>query len=301
MRHTMGFIGRQVVLIGLAALAYFGVRGLTEADLARANRNAANVLDLERALSIDIELGLQSALLDNQRLVDFANWIYIWGHWPVVAATLVWLATAHRRDFYELRNAMFISGAIGLVIYASYAVAPPRLFSPEFIDTVTENSNSYRVLQPPNLVNKYAAVPSLHFGWNLLVGLSWYKVGRNRLITVAAVLMPMAMAFAVVATANHWTFDVFAGGVVALSGLMLERARQRRVTRLASVEAEPSVETEPPVQTELSVEAAAESRTTAVTAETRPTSSRPEHGTAALRSAGPPTPSRGECQGYPYS
>lgn len=127
---------------------------------------------------------------------------------------------------------MFISGGIGLIIFALYAVTPPRLLAPEYVDTVTLRSISYRVLQPPSLVNKYAAVPSLHFGWNLLVGLAWRTVGTSRLLTGASVVMPLAMGFAVVATANHWTFDVIAGAAVALSGLALERLRQRYWPRL---------------------------------------------------------------------
>ena len=230
------FVLRQFVLIGLAALAYFGVRGLTEADVARADRNAGRVLDVEKLVHIDVEYGLQSQLLDNERLVDLANWIYIWGHWPVVAATLVWLAITRRNDFYDLRNAMFISGAIGLVIYASFAVTPPRLFGLEYVDTVTDRSLAYRVLQPPSLVNKFAAVPSLHFGWNLLVGLSWRRASETFVAKVGSVAMPIAMAFAVVATANHWTFDVLAGAVVALTGLALERQRQRYFPHVFGVE-----------------------------------------------------------------
>lgn len=218
---------RQFFLFSGAALAYFGVRGLTEGDVGAAVRHAEWVLDVERAFWLDIELGIQSWILDHQFLVDLANWIYIWGHWPVVAVTLLWLVLWHRDDYFELRNAMFISGAIGLVIFATFPVAPPRLFSADYIDTVTVHSESYRVLQPPSLVNKYAAVPSLHFGWNLLVALTWYRLGRRGLVTAAAVFMPVAMAFAVVATSNHWTFDVITGAVVALTGLVLERVRRR--------------------------------------------------------------------------
>jgi hypothetical protein len=228
MRERLWFVVRQVVLVGLGVLAYFAVRGLTEGEVARANRHAQLVLDFERALGIDIELGLQSLLLTSEFMVDLVNWVYIWAHWPVVVATLAWLAIFRRDHFYELRNAMFISGAIGLIIFASFAVAPPRLFSLDYIDTVTERSVSYRVLQPPSLVSKYAAVPSLHFGWNLLVGITWYRVWRGRFGVVAAVGMPIAMAFAVVATGNHWTVDVLAGCIVALAGLYLERVRQRR-------------------------------------------------------------------------
>ena len=217
---------RQLVLFGLAALAYFGVRGLTEGDVSAATRNADWVLDAERALWLDLELGIQNVLLEHQVYVDIANWIYIWGHWPVVVATLLWLVFAHRDDYFELRNAMFISGAIGLIIFASFPVSPPRLFSVDYVDTVTQHSESYRVLQPPALVNKYAAVPSLHFGWNLLVALTWYRVGKGPLFAVGAVVMPVAMAWAVVATSNHWTMDVITGGMVALTGLALERARR---------------------------------------------------------------------------
>lgn len=222
---------RQFVLVGMAVFAYFGVRGLTESDVLDAKMHAASLLRLETTLGLDLELGLQAIVGRSETLVDLANWIYIWAHWPLVISTLVYLAVARRTEYFELRNAMFISGAIGLVIFATYAVAPPRLFGPEFIDTVTERSNSYRILQPPNLVNKYAAIPSLHFGWNLLVGLSWRGLTKNRFVRFAGIVMPMAMAFAVVATANHWLLDVVAGGAVALSGLLLERARQLYVSQ----------------------------------------------------------------------
>jgi hypothetical protein len=227
-RSIVTFIGRQVVLITLAILAYFGVRGVTEGGFIEAHSNAARVLRLEKLMGIDIELELQGLIADHDWVVTVANWIYIWGHWPVVIATLTWLAVRHRPDFYELRNALFISGGIGLLIFVSFAVAPPRLFAAEYMDTVTMRSESYRVLQPPGLVNKYAAVPSLHFGWNLLVGVIWAKRSKHTITMVAALLMPMAMAFAVVATANHWVLDIIVGGLVALTGLSIERLRRSR-------------------------------------------------------------------------
>ncbi len=227
-RSIVTFIGRQVVLITLAILAYFGVRGVTESGFIEAHKNAARVLRLEKLMGIDIELELQGLIADHDWAVTLANWIYIWGHWPVVIATLTWLAVRHRLDFYELRNALFISGGIGLLIFVLFAVAPPRLFAAEYMDTVTMRSESYRVLQPPGLVNKYAAVPSLHFGWNLLVGVIWAKRSKHTFTHVAAIVMPMAMAFAVVATANHWVFDIIIGGLVALSGLSVERFRRNR-------------------------------------------------------------------------
>ena len=223
----MLFIARQATAITLAALAYFGVRGLTEGGRERAHRNAEWLFEVEQRLHLDIELGVQELVAGNEHLMNLANWVYIFGHWPVIVATLVWLAITRRDDFYELRNALFFSGGIGLIIFATWAVMPPRLFSAEFVDTVTMRSNAYRVLQPPALINKYAAVPSLHFGWNLLVGIAWARATTNRAVRVAAVVMPMAMAFAVVATANHWITDVAVGGLVAGAGLAVQRNAAR--------------------------------------------------------------------------
>lgn len=219
------FAAWQVAIVLGAIVAYFGVRGLTEGDPAAANRNAARVLDAEHALGIAIEQPIQHAITFSAWAMTLANWVYIWMHWPIVIGTLIWLIRTNRLEYLQLRNAIIISGLIGLMIFVSFPVAPPRLFSPEFVDTVTERSYSYRVLQPPAFVNRYAAMPSLHFGWNLLVGIVWYRVARSRGMKVAAVLMPAAMAWAVVATANHWVLDVLIGGTVALTGLLLESLR----------------------------------------------------------------------------
>lgn len=222
MARFVFFTARQAFAISLAVLAYFGVRGLTEGGQERAYRNAELLLEWEERLHLDVELAIQGFIADHDLLLTLANWVYIFGHWPVIIATLVWLAVTRRRNFYELRNALFLSGAVGLVIFATWAVMPPRLFSPEFVDTVTMRSNAYRLLQPPGLINKYAALPSFHFGWNLLVGIIWIRATSNHLVKIAGVLMPMAMAFAVVATANHWTADVIVGGGIATAALVVQ-------------------------------------------------------------------------------
>lgn len=228
----------QILLVGGAALLYFGVRGLTESKEATALANARDVLRFESLLWLDLERSAQDWLLDHDGVVTLANWVYIWGHWPVIITTLVWLFARHRNEYLLLRNAMFISGAIGLIIFLSYPLAPPRLL-PEFVDTVTERSNSYRVLQPPGLVNKYAAMPSLHFGWNLLVGVVIYRVARTRRAEAYAIIGPALMALAVVLTANHFVVDAIAGGAVALAGLTIATRLAGTLRRLEQSAASP--------------------------------------------------------------
>ncbi len=216
----------QVALIVGAALAYFAVRDLTEGSEATALANAERLISFERDLGIDIEVWLQGLIIERDWLVDLSNWIYIYGHWPVIGITMVWLFLRVPEDYRLLRNAMFLSGAIGLMVFASFPVAPPRFDVLDVADTVTRRSDSYRTLQPPGLINRYAAMPSLHFGWNLLVGVVLWKISAlrvsgvvgRRVLRVAAVAMPAAMAFAVVVTGNHYVIDVIAGGLVALIG-----------------------------------------------------------------------------------
>lgn len=222
-RPGLWALGQQGVLVVLAALCYFGVRGLTQSELPAAQSHARALVDVERALGLNRESLVQDLVISHESLVTLANWIYMYGHWPLIAITLAALFRWTPERFVLLRNAMFVSGAIGLVVFALLPVAPPRLGVLELVDTVTERSNSYRTLQPPGLINRYAALPSLHFGWNLLVGIILWQAFPRRAVRVFAVLTPAAMAFAVVATANHYIIDVVAGGAVALTGLYVAR------------------------------------------------------------------------------
>jgi len=212
----------QAVLISAAFLIYFGVRGATEASERQALDNAAVLVDLQARAGLLWEVQLQALIADSQVLVTLANWVYIWGHWPLIGVVTIWLFTRQRTAFYLLRNAIFISGAIGLVFFLAIPMAPPRLF-PELnvVDTVTTHSTAYRALQPPALVNQYAAFPSLHVGFNLLVGIVLFRHSRRVLVRSLAVAMPVAMGVAVVLTANHFVLDVVAGCVVALVGFVI--------------------------------------------------------------------------------
>ena len=162
--------------------------------------------------------------------MTLANWVYIWGHWPLIAVSAAWLFL-HRPEGYRLmRTAIFASGAIGMIIFLAYPVAPPRLTGIGLTDTVTSYSHAYRALQPPSLMDRYAALPSLHFGWDLLVGLTLARFHPRTAVRVIGALMPVAMAFAVVVTANHYVVDVVVGGVVAMAGLGIATCSSARST-----------------------------------------------------------------------
>jgi len=114
-----------------------------------------------------------------------------------------------------------LSGLVGLVIFSLFPVAPPRLTDLPLVDTVTRDDAGYRQVVPPSLVNEYAAMPSFHAGWNLLVGIAVFSATRNPLLRALAVIGPATMIVAVVVTANHFVVDVVAGVAIVLACLLL--------------------------------------------------------------------------------
>jgi hypothetical protein len=232
-RSRLGWVLRQAAWVLLGIVVYFRVRGVTEGARQTAVAHARDVVALEQWLGIDVEAQVQAPFAASRVGEALVNWVYIWGHWPVIVGVMVWLALHHGAVFLRLRDGMLVSGAIGLVVFATYPVAPPRLADDGLVDTVTRSSDAYRVLQPPAFVNQYAAMPSLHFGWDLLVGIAVVAAASSLWLRMVGILLPAAMLVAVVATANHYVLDVVAGAALALVGhlvaLRLERRRRRRL------------------------------------------------------------------------
>ncbi len=219
----------EAVLFVSGVLAYFLTRGATETGYPVAAGNADRLVGVERHLRLDVEAWAQGLVLPHDAAVTLANWVYIYGHWPVIALVGCWLLWRRPETYRWMRTAMLVSGAIGVVVFIGYPVAPPRLMPDLGVaDTVAERSAAYRVLQPPSLVNQFAALPSLHVGWDLLVGLALLRAGTSRAVRVLAVAAPVAMVLAVVLTGNHYVLDVLAGLVVAGTGAAAATVWQRR-------------------------------------------------------------------------
>lgn len=209
----------EAIIIAIGALTYVFVRELTEGSPERAVENARQLLAFEQRLGIDHEHTLVALSLDHDWVRTFANWIYIWGHWPVIIGVSAWLFVHDHARYLWLRRSMFASGMIGFAFFALMPMAPPRLSNMGYVDTITTWSSSYRVMQPPDYANLYAAMPSLHFGWDLLVGIALFTSTSILALRVFACVMPTLMAFAVVATANHWVLDVVVGLCVVTAGV----------------------------------------------------------------------------------
>ena len=209
------------MVVVVAFLIYFLIRGLVVGRAGEAMVRGFNVIDLEQRLHIYWELEMQTWILDDFWMIKLMNAIYFWGHMPLVIPTAVWLYVRHRPAYRLARTACLASGAIGVVIYWAFPVAPPRLIPfGGFIDTMAAFDRvGYNAQETKAFVNEFAAIPSLHFGWSLLLGVIVAYEGKRPLFWLFGALWPIAMFVSVVMTGNHFIIDTIAGAIVSFAGL----------------------------------------------------------------------------------
>ncbi len=220
----------EIGLVAIAFLLYFTVRGLVVDRADEALANANDIIDIERALGVYWEPRLQEWILDHHFWVQAMNFVYFWLDFPLIVVVGIFMYFRRRHEYTVARDAMLLSGAISLVIYNFFPVMPPRLLpSGEFIGTIEKYSDlSYQAASTQAFVNPYAAVPSLHFGWAMILGGAMFLSFRHPAVRAFALLLPWAQLAAIVFTANHFIVDAFVGLLVCLVGTALAWGMQRQ-------------------------------------------------------------------------
>ncbi len=212
----------DLLLLAIAFMLYSLVRMGSSGREIEATYNAIDLIKFERTIAVGYESQAQALILGSEPLVRFFNIIYTYGHFWLIGAAAVWLFFTNRSTYTLFRNAFFISGAIALVSFNLFPLAPPRFLPGEFgaVDTLRLFS-SVNYESSGWFVNEYAAMPSLHIAWNLLICLAIASCVKNPIVRGWAVLMPLLMSVTVVVTGNHWILDCVAGYIVGMIGLGL--------------------------------------------------------------------------------
>ncbi|HET8522307.1 MAG TPA: phosphatase PAP2 family protein [Thermomicrobiales bacterium] len=198
------------------------------------DRHAEWILDLEQSLHLNWEHGLQGTAIAHHWLIAFANRYYAYGLLPVLVLCAVLSAWRARAAFAWWRTAFIVSLGFAMVGFALYPLTPPRLlaagdgfvdtlllYGPHYYGDAAGNSlfNAYGSL--PNMVNSYAAMPSMHIAWSIIAVMLFSAAFHYRRWTWPIVIFhPLFMAFAVIATGNHYVLDVFAGVAVLAAGII---------------------------------------------------------------------------------
>ena len=208
--------------------AYLAIRGATIGDPEQAFAHASRLIELERGLGLFHEGSVQRLA---GSAVDLLSVYYMVGFGPLIAAVLVWLGLRQRALYRELRTLLFVSLGVAVVFYVLYPTAPPRLVpSLGIADTVGlagHDAGSFAGIH----FNPYAAMPSMHVGWSLLIGLVGFRAVRHPALRALFLLHPLVMTLTVTATGNHYFVDSIAGAAAALAAIAAVAIWQRTATR----------------------------------------------------------------------
>ena len=228
------------LIIGTLPL-YYLVRGITNhgTHVNEAVARGVHIIHIEQSLHIFWEARMQGWILSSSFLTTFFNGFYLYGHLPIIGSLAIWMYFWHRPQYLMMRNAFLLSGAIALIFFVNWPTAPPRMLGDfgyhfGFVDTILDQYHTGRPDTPSWFVNEYAAFPSMHIGWNMLVGISIWLATKNWFMRAFAVIMPVLMAMTIILTANHYFLDVIGGVTVMLVGLGIAVGGRALVLRVIS-------------------------------------------------------------------
>ncbi len=216
---------RQVLLFATAYYAYQLVRGMVDSKVATAAWNATKIINLEHSLHVFAEPSVQAWATNRHWIIDVADWTYLNCHFVVTFGALLFIYLRRNDSFYFVRNTFMVAMGIALVGYTLYPTAPPRLM-PEwgFTDSVAAFTGVHVENEPVSaLLNLYAAIPSMHVCFALLVGWPLARLVKPRPLKVAWSVYPFFVAFVVVATGNHYFADAVLGAITALISALVAK------------------------------------------------------------------------------
>jgi hypothetical protein len=222
---------RQVLLFAAALELYRLTRGIVAHtdEAVSAFNHARELIGLERTLHVFVEPSVQAFTAGQQWLLDGASWMYINAQTTVTVVALLWIYLFRNASFYFVRNMFLFAFCLALVGYAVYPTAPPR-FLPEwgFFDAVGDFTGIQQDNVPVNsLFNQYAAMPSMHVGFALMVAIPLSRLVRRRALKIFWSLYPLLVVFVIVSTANHFILDAVLGAATAAIGMLAARALAR--------------------------------------------------------------------------
>ncbi|GAB1311474.1 hypothetical protein MFIFM68171_01684 [Madurella fahalii] len=188
-----------------------------------AREHALQVIHIEQRLGIFLEPAVQKWFLANPTLMQWTNRIYSFIHIP---GTILFLIVLYHLTTAQLRCKTQEEQGEHEREATSYG----------FVDTVHGEDDASSVWTTNRFCNQYAAMPSLHFGYSFLIGLSIGTaplsrrpaIGWRRILMICiGMAYPALILAAIVATANHFILDAVAGGYTYLlawnmNGLLLD-------------------------------------------------------------------------------
>ncbi|GAA3192801.1 phosphatase PAP2 family protein [Actinocorallia longicatena] len=216
---------RELLLIAILYSGYRFGRLSANGHVERAHRNAGDVTRLERFLHLPTESSVQNLLLHSEPLTKAANAFYAGVHFPATIAFLIFMFWRHPVHYVWIRRVLTVLTLGGLIGHVLVPLAPPRMLG--LLDTGRVfGPTVYGDPDPHSLANQYAAMPSLHIGWALVVAIGMIAVLNSRWKWLW-LAYPTTTLLVVVATANHYWLDGMVVTVLLVLSLALVPAPGR--------------------------------------------------------------------------
>jgi membrane-associated phospholipid phosphatase len=225
---------RELAIFGAAYLLYNAGRGFTNGNMDLAQANARTVLDFQGGDAV--EHAVQGAFGGGVWMTALSH-IYLAAQILVLPGVLLAMYRWAPRIYPRLRSTVIATWLLALPVYALFPVAPPRLAGIGLDDAVSETSAVALAGHSTWFYNPIAAVPSLHCGFAMAIGIALAAAVNNRWLKAAALAWGPLVALSTIATANHYVFDVAAGLAVTAIGYLAVTWRPRPVLRPAAVTA----------------------------------------------------------------
>jgi PAP2 superfamily len=215
---------RELVLVAVLYAGYRLGRMLANGDVGQAFANARRVWRWERVAHLPDEASAQALILHGRVLEKAANVFYGSVHFPAMIAFLLWMFFRHPAHYVWIRRVLTVLTGAGLALHLAFPLAPPRMI-PAFglVDTGKQIGPSpYGPVDTHGMANQFAAMPSLHVGWALVIAVGLITAARGRWRWLWA-LHPAVTLFVVVATANHYWLDGITAAALLAVALLLFR------------------------------------------------------------------------------
>ncbi|HEX5594120.1 MAG TPA: phosphatase PAP2 family protein [Solirubrobacterales bacterium] len=225
-----GDLGRQIgILVGVDVIYELG-RGLADGSRTEALGHGAQVIDFERSIGTLFEPSVQSFFLSTHWVIDLANQLYLNAQFSIALGFLVWLYLFRNQSYYFVRNMFVVSMCLALIGYVGYPTAPPRMFPQDgFVDTITDFSGvNHDSTLAKVFINPYAAVPSMHCAFAMMIGGTGVMVCRRWWSKAWWAFWPILITWVVIVTGNHYWVDAVLGWLVALSAFAIARGALAR-------------------------------------------------------------------------
>ena len=207
----------ELKLFAGAYLLYNIGRWITAGDLGPATDNAHWIVRTEETLGIAVERSVQDGLQGGVSMWLLSH-LYLAAQFVVLPAALIHLYKRAPRVYRPLRDTVLFTWLISIPVYAAFPVAPPRLAGLGFTDSVSAHGAVSLTGRSSIFYNELAAVPSLHCGFAVAVGIALAAAARTPVTKALALLWGPLVCLTVVATGNHYVFDIAAGLAAALAG-----------------------------------------------------------------------------------